>query len=154
MARAWSSRRASRPLPFLRHEGRQQYDLLPPVKSRIVGQAHRIGAAERNREDRNAGPADNDAEPGRREAELRRARLRHFGLAQDAVRPGIAQEPERAVEARLETGGSFPYCRAPTVLGADEMPIATRGGDVDIAGALSSRVSHEIAASTTSELAR
>jgi len=43
-----------------------------------------------------------DAEPGRREAELRRARLRHFGLAQDAIRPGIAQQPERAVEVALD----------------------------------------------------
>src|SRR2546425_600589 len=43
---------------------------------------------------------------------------------------------ERAVEARMDTGGSVTYCRAPAVLGTDEMPIATRGGDVDIARVL------------------
>ena len=37
-----------------------------------------------------------------REAELRRVNLRDFRLGQDAVRPRIAQQLERAVEARLE----------------------------------------------------
>ena len=74
------------PFPFLRHEGRQQYDLLPPAKASHSATAHRIAPNE-TAKTQGAGP-DDDAEPGRREADSR-ARPRHFCLAQDAVRPGL-----------------------------------------------------------------
>ena len=79
-----------------------------PVKPRIVRQAHRIGAAERNGEDRSAPSADNDPQPGRRETELRHAGLGDFRLGQDAIRSRVSKQLERAVEARLEASWAAP----------------------------------------------
>jgi hypothetical protein len=72
-----------------------------PVQPRIVRQAHRIGDSERNAEDRGVGPADSDAQPRRRQAELSRAGPSDLRLGEDAIRPRIAQQLERAIEARL-----------------------------------------------------
>src|SRR5437868_10930094 len=132
MARALASRCASRPLPFFDNEGRQQCDLLTPVKPRIVRQAHRIGAAERNRERRSTGSADNDAQPGWRETELRHADPSDFRLGQDAIRSRVSKQLERAVEARLEACGDCALRRAPAGLRAHEMPMAARGGYIDL----------------------
>ena len=114
------------------NEGRQQCDLLTAVKPRIVRQAHRIGAAERNGEHRSAGSADNDAEPGRLETELRHAGPSDFRLGQDAIRSRVSKQLERAVEARLEARCGRALRRAPAGLRAHKMPMAARGDYIDL----------------------